>query len=387
MKIFEIKSIVHENGKHYKKSHGRILLTPQRCLILEDHHGLLGRMFPADCDAARGLSLLNRLGNNPYFSVKAQDEGLNYNDIKELPGQEKALDRDPVWLYTDHGSGEHHKIHYDGTNFCLNDQPLEDDALARLLESVHSGGTTLTYPDQEVMKNLKHIEDRFAPMTKVSAPDLSVEEVMKHLDSLTKDGQIPEGMTKVLRKHIFEHPMAPGVGNRYAWEQHKKRTQGLGNYYLVGDVNSFKHINDTLGHQTGDDTIVLLGKLIRETADEIGIENIKAFMPAGDEFIFATNSPEVAFVALRKMSEKMKAIPHVGGIHQLSATMGIGMSFVMADRAMYEAKKAKYHPMGVVVDQENQIDHHKSDRLFDDHAVPNLAYNLLPGQEGAIALE
>lgn len=387
MKIFEIKSIVHENGDHYKKSHGRVMVTPQRAIILEDYHRFLEKIFPKECDAAKGMEILERLRHNPYWSVRSSDEGLNYSEIKQLEPKENSVDMQHVWLYTDPMAGETHKLHYDGVGFHLNDQPLEDDSLASLLDSVHNGAIQLTYPDQEVMKNLKQIEEKFSPVAKVEQKEPSVEEVVKHLDVLAKSGQIPEEMSRVLRKHIFEHPMAPGVGNRYAWEQHKQRTQGLGNYYVVGDVNSFKHINDTLGHQVGDDTISLLGKLIRETADEIGIENIKAFMPAGDEFIFVANSAEIAFTALRKMVEKLRAIPHVGGVHQLSATMGVGMSFVMADRAMYEAKKSKYNPVGLVVNMQNKIDHYKSDKLFDDHAVPNFAYNLLPGQEGPISLE
>lgn len=58
------------------------------------------------------------------------------------------------------------------------------------------------------------------------------------------------------------------------------------------DVNSFKHINDTYGHITGDQVLVLIASLLSR------IENANAVRYAGDEFVIISNSSDVKYLTM-----------------------------------------------------------------------------------------
>ncbi len=58
---------------------------------------------------------------------------------------------------------------------------------------------------------------------------------------------------------------------------HKKHYLGV----EMLDIDDFKHINDSYGHSTGDDALVLMGKCLNEIANE----HIYTARYGGDEFV------------------------------------------------------------------------------------------------------
>ncbi|MCK4874279.1 MAG: EAL domain-containing protein [Sulfurimonas sp.] len=116
------------------------------------------------------------------------------------------------------------------------------------------------------------------------------------------------------------------------------------------DLDHFKLINDTLGHDTGDDLLIYISKLLREQVREA--DTISRF--GGDEFIILLqnihNENDAELVA--KKIQKALQEKHQIGSHQLYVTSSIGVSIfpehadnaddliTNADTAMYEAKKS-----------------------------------------------
>ncbi|MGD8451777.1 MAG: GGDEF domain-containing protein [Phycisphaerae bacterium] len=130
---------------------------------------------------------------------------------------------------------------------------------------------------------------------------------------------------------------------------------------LMIDIDHFKNLNDTLGHQTGDELVMFVGELVRAT---IRKRTDLAVRYGGDEFVLLlpdTNTLEAGILAqrLRELfTQRVKALTGVDPRPSLS----IGVAslrqhragswerlLAMADTAMYHAKR---HHLGVATARE-----------------------------------
>lgn len=104
-----------------------------------------------------------------------------------------------------------------------------------------------------------------------------------------------------------------GIANRYSGEKKIKEQLSQGNdfVYALLDCDSFKNINDTFGHPTGDTVLIEVAKAL---SDVFGHENVMRL--GGDEFVAFTNNPEVtenvrqnkfSFI-FKKLHERLKQI-------------------------------------------------------------------------------
>ncbi len=131
---------------------------------------------------------------------------------------------------------------------------------------------------------------------------------------------------------------------------------------LYIDVNEFKKVNDTLGHEAGDELLRVVAKRLelcienfafqQESASSSGAKAVAARV-GGDEFVFLTHalddSMDAGFVADEILQELQKPIKVAG--HELTISVSIGIScfpdngsevghlMQCADTAMYEAKR------------------------------------------------
>jgi len=119
---------------------------------------------------------------------------------------------------------------------------------------------------------------------------------------------------------------------------------------LVADLDDFKRINDTYGHQIGDEFLVAVAGLMRQNARNSDV----ICRYGGEEFILIL--PGAALDAAAKRAEEIRArcgalvLMHEG--HSLTATMSLGIAaypmhgldseqvIIKADRAMYLSKEA-----------------------------------------------
>lgn len=119
---------------------------------------------------------------------------------------------------------------------------------------------------------------------------------------------------------------------------------------LFLDLDGFKHINDSLGHPTGDKLLQCIAKRLRDCVrapDTVSRQG-------GDEFVVllqGVQEAEDAIVAANRIMEAV-AIPHFVEGHELHVTTSIGVSLYPgdghdaetliknADTAMYQAKES-----------------------------------------------
>ncbi len=115
------------------------------------------------------------------------------------------------------------------------------------------------------------------------------------------------------------------------------------------DVDNFKRLNDTYGHQTGDDALVHLARVIRETVRP----NDTLARYGGEEFlIILPDTPlEDAVAALTRLQRELTKRFFMHKNEKLLITFSAGVTayregelrndaFARADAAMYQAKKS-----------------------------------------------
>lgn len=156
--------------------------------------------------------------------------------------------------------------------------------------------------------------------------------------------------------HLAEHDALTGLPNRLLLSDRLNQAIARASRKLTSmailflDLDNFKHINDSLGHPTGD-------KLLKSVAGRLQ-ECVRApdtvSRQGGDEFVLLLHDvqhPEDAAITARRILRVMKKTHSIEG-HELSVTTSIGISVYPedgldaatllknADTAMYQAKES-----------------------------------------------
>jgi diguanylate cyclase (GGDEF)-like protein/PAS domain S-box-containing protein len=204
---------------------------------------------------------------------------------------------------------------------------------------------------------------------------------MRHIRAFARvmhgeDGE-PDGMiginyditeqkeTEKKLQHLATRDSLTGILNRRSLNERLEallsiaRRRGQSLCLAIGDVDSFKKVNDTYGHGVGDQVLVLLASMLE---DGLRTEDIVARL-GGDEFCIVFPSMEARDAAvplerLRRQFGKTAIEVDGGGTCNVTATFGIvdyefgAMPevedlFEAADQALYRAKEAGRNRLGV----------------------------------------
>jgi diguanylate cyclase (GGDEF)-like protein/PAS domain S-box-containing protein len=158
-------------------------------------------------------------------------------------------------------------------------------------------------------------------------------------------------------QHLVDHDPLTGLFNRRRFEEELDRHVSRAGRYgaegalLVLDLDDFKLVNDTLGHNAGDELIVAVGRLLaaklRDTdiVARLGGDEFAVLLPAGG----LAEAEAVAAKLVRAVREESIV---VGARRSRRITTSVGVApfeadeltgnemLVNADLAMYEAKEA-----------------------------------------------
>lgn len=155
--------------------------------------------------------------------------------------------------------------------------------------------------------------------------------------------------------HLAQHDALTGLPNRFYLIDRLKQSVSYANRHdlklalLFIDLDGFKDINDTYGHQQGDEVLKYIARRLRES---VRVEDTLARL-GGDEFVVLidsiTDQSDAANVA-DKMVKLFNQLIQVDG-ETMRVTMSIGISIYpddgltadglleKADAAMYQAKE------------------------------------------------
>lgn len=151
-------------------------------------------------------------------------------------------------------------------------------------------------------------------------------------------------------EYIASHDNVTQLQNRYAFTRDLPAYVHQPVCVVMGDIDGFKKVNDTLGHKTGDDILYRFSNILSENFPHKSI-----YRYGGDEFlIIMPNSTEADVRArLKRVNERFSAI-HLGDYKtafgcsfglvtgkptSTDALIGLTMQ---ADQALYE-EKSKHH--------------------------------------------
>lgn len=154
-------------------------------------------------------------------------------------------------------------------------------------------------------------------------------------------------------RHMAEHDMLTGLANRYAFQSRiekdiEKSDEDDNVAMLAIDLDNFKEINDSFGHQAGDALLNMVAKRIRKT---IRGDDWAARL-GGDEFVVVTrNTPnpmDACLMASRLVTALSRPYKIGGAELHCSASVGVacaplhagdsGTLMKYADLALYDAK-------------------------------------------------
>ena len=153
---------------------------------------------------------------------------------------------------------------------------------------------------------------------------------------------------KVMKCPVTGLPNRRGLRARIAIAlQQLRRRPGLVTL-LFCDLNRFKEVNDSYGHQVGDELLIELGKRLQST---LRPEDVLARL-GGDEFVVLSPGLPTPMAALR-LAERLQALvskPWISQDYSISPSMSVGIASTddpevtvdellrRADLAMYAAK-------------------------------------------------
>jgi diguanylate cyclase (GGDEF)-like protein len=352
-----------DGGVARRHKAGRFAVKGGRVVHLEDYHGALAGKIPeGPLTKATELAIKNPGPDLSVASMRDVISGRRLDFIPEhrfaapLPpsadklGSEEAPEVE-AYLYHRAGYEKPHVLEARRGALALDGSELSPEESAAVVENLRSGAASLRRAG-----HLAKADRGFTP-----------EEALAHLEGGAPQTEESKDAVAALRRHIFEDPMNPGVGNKYAYNQYRAKDHP--GVWGSLDLNDFKHVNDRYGHDMGDELIRAVGNAFRAGADP---QKVKLFRPGGDEYAIHASNPADAYAAVRKMRERLDELPALMGEYKPSMSVGFGNDFPSADRALLQAKKGKFDPAG--------------QRLHAPGSAPHLAHSLIPGSEGPVPL-
>lgn len=177
--------------------------------------------------------------------------------------------------------------------------------------------------------------------------------LLKRVWGTTKDVTVGQRYQKNL-EHMSTHDALTGMPNRTYLQQEIERFFASGAEstaaLLLIDLDRFKEINDTLGHQAGDRLLGLIGPQLKSELEDVDGTVVRM---GGDEFaVFLPkirNHQQAAVVASRLLDALRHGFDVEGNNLSINASIGIAYSpeqardpeqlLRFADVAMYHAKE------------------------------------------------
>ncbi|MFQ5381027.1 MAG: diguanylate cyclase [Dehalococcoidia bacterium] len=163
--------------------------------------------------------------------------------------------------------------------------------------------------------------------------------------------------TEAMLRHLATHDPLTGLGTRgaldakLAEEVARSVRYGRPLSLLMVDVDHFKQVNDEYGHQSGDEVLRTLGRLLESSKRRVDY----AARYGGEEFVLIlpeTSADDAGIYAERLRASVMNSPVHLTGGASVGVTISIGVAalsgdahtpellIAAADQAMYEAKSA-----------------------------------------------
>ncbi|MGL5230782.1 MAG: EAL domain-containing protein [Cetobacterium sp.] len=144
------------------------------------------------------------------------------------------------------------------------------------------------------------------------------------------------------KQELLKDPLT-GLNNRFVFNSFcHDENKTFNGYAFAIDLNNFKKVNDTLGHEHGDSIIVEFSNFLKEM-----FGNTQIFRISGDEFYgFLNEDPKMIIDKFNKYTKFCPEMVRYGvsftaGLCEKKDSISVTETFKYADLAMFEAKNKK----------------------------------------------
>jgi len=221
------------------------------------------------------------------------------------------------------------------------------DFSPKSLEQIYSSGrNSLSFEYQRKLTDgtVCWVQNEINFLTDVDSGHLCVMLSAKDIDSLKQEEQMLieaakfDGMTMLYNRETTMKYI------KEILEEYPDRRHAL----FMMDVDNFKNLNDTMGHQKGDEFLIMLAKEIHSVFDEkdvvgrIGGDEFFAFVKDASHNDGIEDKAKHLIATIRKVCDKYP-------IEELSGSIGISVSpndgstldelYAKADTSLYQAKR------------------------------------------------
>ncbi len=236
------------------------------------------------------------------------------------------------------------------------ERPVPDRLCASIIEALESGEIVtnleaqpcVIYPIEDNQGGIQAVLVQF--VVRVSFDDQRMTHgllrIYANYLALIDESQ-RDKLTSLLNRETLDDTIARLMTHRHIHGREKpnKRRQDANSHWLgLLDIDHFKRINDSCGHLFGDEVLILVANLMRDTLREEDL----IFRFGGEEFVVIIDTPSqqlawMVFERLRKTIEN-HPFPQIGrvtarsGIVEIANQAGTAMVIGNADKALYHAK-------------------------------------------------
>lgn len=275
-----------------------------------------------------------------------------------------AIDRDCVWR--------------DWTELArLNDHPLQAAVFAGGVSPVFSeseGLTVFAVVSEQGPWGILEIRARQPLESSIQRLVSALVETYQNVLNLLDYGE-RDALTELLNRKTFDGAFFKATTPQHPVEiaDERRVADGVGSYWLaVLDIDHFKRVNDTYGHLIGDEVLLLVARIMRNSFrfhDQL-------YRFGGEEFVILMRCRDVldARHALERLRINVESyvFPQVGHITVSVGYSGLhphdtpGAAFGRADKAVYHAKS---HGRNQVVNYEDLVQSGAVEEKTDDMDV------------------
>ena len=235
-----------------------------------------------------------------------------------------------------------------------------DKSMARQIKLISDGGLS---PKEAYDKEIDFVESSTEPLLKalralfnlVSQKNKELEKKNQELEKkVNLRTQALEMANQRLERISMEDELTKLPNRRYVMQMLDDHISYFSRYQipfsiLFVDVDKFKTVNDTYGHDYGDQVLIWIGEYLKNNSRK----SDKACRLGGDEFIIICPNTRLddAMVLAKKLNQACKTIAKTDGLGFWDPSISIGVTMMndqiksasellkKADEAMYEAKK------------------------------------------------
>ena len=172
-----------------------------------------------------------------------------------------------------------------------------------------------------------------------------------------------DSLTGIANRRIF----LESLGGAISLAQRRQTPLSI----IMADLDNFKSVNDTFGHNAGDQVLQAFATLLMENSRQ---EDLIARW-GGEEFIMMLpgTSAKEAIVFGERLRHRLNEITFLDSGIRLTASFGVSAyqpgetstSFIeMADQALYEAKRLGKNQVIILEDEANQTEEEKQKLLL-----------------------